>query len=343
MRYERLWRIPTMAGNRVDVARDRDGRLVVLKQAATPAAREGLETYARQLRRLAEIEPIRDFYPPVLACRDGLLVLPYYAHGSVDAAAAGDRETFRTLVRRSVDALLVGAQCAELVGSGQFAGVDGARAFWRHEFTRRYDRLVAALSAGDQPAGLAERALEPVAPWSWSGDGLDRLLRQAVQRPLGLAAHGDFGLNNVLLADPAAASAGLRFIDLRGALPWVEGTPYWDPVLDLGTLVAFHCYIEPALGIRDGVAVAGDHGRLTLDVDEVLALYEATPALAGWAERDPHWRLRLRLAVLIRILGSVSTQLTAAPAQRAERARTVAELLPRAADDLLRTERAARS
>lgn len=342
MRYERLWRIPTMAGHRVDVARDRDGRRVVLKQAATPAAREGLETYARQLRRLAEIEAIRDFYPPVLAYRDGLLVLPYYPHGSVDAAAAGDPETFRTLVRRSVDAALAGAQCGELTGSDRFAGVDGARAFWRHEFTRRYDRLVAALAAGDQPAGWAQRALAPVAPWS-SGDSLDRLLRRAVRRPLGLATHGDFGLNNVLLADPPAATARLRFIDLRGALPWVAGTPYWDPVLDLGTLVAFHCHIEPALGLRDGVAVAGDHGRLTLDVDEVLAILDATPALAGWAERDPHWRLRLRLAVLIRILGSVSTQLTAAPAQRSERARTVAELLPRAADDLLQTERAARS
>jgi hypothetical protein len=306
--------IPTMAGCTVHVAHDAGGRAVILKRAQNEAAAESLRGYARLLRRLGEIPIAAPFYPPVLKLTDDLLVLPYYAHGSLDAAGAGDRTVFTGLVKQAVDALFMTSNLHHMPG-----GVDAARVFWRSQLVGRLDRLAAIDGFVSGPPFTI------ISDWLVSGQ-LDRVLQVAVTRPLGLAAHGDFGLNNVMLAAPGS---DLRFIDLRDSTPWKDDLPWWDPILDLATLIAFHCHIEPTLGVRDGVAVSGPHDRATLTPEEVVAMCPQ-----WWADADPGWRLRLRLGIVIRMLGSVSTQLTSAPLDNEARSRRVTQLLTRAIDDL---------
>ncbi|GAB3951300.1 hypothetical protein GCM10029976_087480 [Kribbella albertanoniae] len=311
--------IPTMAGSTVHLAHDSNGSAVILKRAQTPAAAADLAGYARQLQRLGEIPSAAPFYPPVLRLEDDLLVLPYYSHGSLDAQGAGDRAAFVRLVGQAVDAVFTISALHSMP-----AGVDAARAFWRSQLVSRFDRLKAT------GASVAEPPFSTISGWLASGY-FDQLLDAAVTRPLGLAAHGDFGLNNVMLAAPGSE---LRFIDLRGATPWADDLPWWDPILDLATLITFHCRIEPALGVRDGIAVSGPHNRATLTPDEIVALCPPS-----WTDGDPGWRLRLQLGIVIRILGSVSVQLTSAPIDREARSGRVTHLLTQAIDELSRLTR----
>jgi len=369
MTYRLIRRFPTMAGRCVHLAVAPDGREVVVKRALDPAAAASLAGSVRQLRRLREMPEIAGYYPPVLDYTGDTVVLPYYRRGTLDGAAAGPRETFRRLVAEAVGCLFaVSAQrtfpagsagSAGSVGSAELSGpVLAARAFWRGQLTRRLDRLARA---------GADRWAEPFSSIAAALDDglLDRLLAQAVRRPLGLAAHGDFGLHNVLLAGPDdAASDGadsntadptnaaptnaaptnadptnaapdtagpaFRFIDLRGQTRWAGSLPWWDPVLDLATLITFHTLIEPALGVRDGIDRRPDPGSAalaTLTRDELVAAAAAQPAVRSWVATDPTWQLRTQLGVVTRLLGSVSDQLLTAPGDRRARAGVLTDLL----------------
>jgi hypothetical protein len=129
----------------------------------------------------------------------------------------------------------------------------------------------------------------------------------------------------VLLADADGAGPAFRFIDLRGV--WAGGLPWWDPVLDLATLITFHALIEPALQARDGIVRGPGHGLVTLTRDELVADAAAQPAVRRWVASDPAWHVRLQLGIVVRLLGSVSDQLLTAPGDRRARAGTVTELL----------------
>ncbi len=321
MRYQPIRTIPSMTGCRVEVAVTPDGREVVRKRALTPAAATSLAQYVRQVRSLQGLPGIAGYYPPLLAYADDTVILPCYSRGTLDSAGDRPRSTFRRLVSEAVDCLFAISGHRDFPAEPSApAPLAVARLFWRSQLSRRLDRLTrAGIDPGGEPFRSISRALS---------DGLvDRILARAVNRPLGLAAHGDFGLNNVLLADPAEAGPLFRFIDLRGDTVWSGGLPWWDPILDLATLVAFHELIEPALGVREGIALGPDHGLAVLSRGELIEDALTRPAVRRWVAGDPAWRLRTQLGIVVRLLGSVSAQRMSAPTDRAARAGIVTELL----------------
>jgi len=318
VKYQLIRHIPTMTGCSVEVGVLPDGREVVVKRALTPAAARALAASVRQVRCLRELPELAGYYPRVLAYAEDTVVLPCYSQGTLDAAGAGPRDAFRRQVSEAVD-------CLFAISSSRSFPVEpsptaAARAFWRSQLTRRLDRLE---RAGVRPGGEPFRAIA-----RGLADGLvGRIIDRAVSRPLGLAAHGDFALANVLLADPGEAGPPFRFIDLRGDTVWAGGLPWWDPILDLATLVTFHALIEPALGVREGIARGPDHGLAELGRDELVEDALARPSVRDWVAGDPTWRLRTQLGIVVRLLGSVSAQRASAPRDRAARADIVTELL----------------
>ncbi|MEO6503819.1 MAG: hypothetical protein ABIQ09_18160 [Jatrophihabitantaceae bacterium] len=321
MKYQLIRRIPTMSGCSVDVGVTQDGREVIVKRALNPAAAASLEGYVRQLRRLRELEGIADYYPPLLDYTGDTVVFPCYSRGTLDSAAAGSKDSFRRLVSEAVG-------CVFAISAHRSFPTDpadpldsptaAARAFWRLQLTQRLDRLdQAGVDRAGEPFRSISRALD---------DGLlDRVISHAVSRPLGLAAHGDLSLHNVLLTDPGEAGPAFRLIDLRGS--WAGGLPWWDPVLDLATLVTFHGLTEPALELRDGIARSPDPGLAALTRDELVEDALAQPSVQQWVAGDPAWRLRTQLGIVARLLGSVSVQLSSAPKDRQARAGVVTDLL----------------
>lgn len=321
MKYQVIRHIPTMTGCSVDVGVLPDGREVVVKRALTPAAAKTLAAAVRQVRRLRGLPEIAGYYPPLLAYAEDTLVLPCYSQGTLDAAGARPRNAFRRRVSEAVDCLFAISSHRDFpVEPSRPSPAAVARAFWRSQLSRRLDRLDrAGVERRGEPFRSIARGLD---------DGLvDRIVAGAVSRPLGLAAHGDFALANVLLADPGEAGPPLRFIDLRGDTVWIGDLPWWDPILDLATLITFHALIEPALGVREGIARGPDHGLATLSRDELVSDALARPAVRDWVAGDPAWRLRTQLGIVVRLLGSVSAQRASAPRDRAARADIVTELL----------------
>lgn len=313
---DELRTIPTMSGYDVRVGVLADGRHVVVKRALNQDARRSLAASRRHQESLRRLPEVRDFYPPVLAATDDAVVMPYYPAGSLDANALGDRGEFRRAVAAAVDALLMVSQAVPYPLDSREPPVDTARAFWRDQLQRRLGRL------GRTGLDLGAEPFRSIVTAHAAGT-FERLVHDAVTRPLCLAAHGDFGLNNIVVE----GRGRIRFIDLRGETVWRGGLPWWDPALDLGTLVAFHTMIEPALGVRDGISQGPGHGLHCLTADELSEDIGRGPAGSRWVDDDPAWRTRVLLGIVVRLLGAVGTQLLSAPNDREERARRVTELL----------------
>jgi len=238
------------------------------------------------------------------------MTMPYYPGGTLealpDAAERGDRlsEVIAAHLRISSTHALTGHD-------HRYAGVDGARRFWRDQLQTRLDRLASA--------GFDMRRPPMPAITTWADDRQDAALTATVTRPLALAAHGDLAMANIVLDGPH-----LRFIDLRGV--WANGLPWWDPVLDAASMIAFDCLIKPALGIGHTDPPTPDH---------ITNLFADRAPTGWWETHDPRWRDRLATGLLIRQVGSIGTQLTTAPRDRETRADTVLDLLRETTPDVI--------
>jgi hypothetical protein len=315
MDYRLIRRIPTMLGATVHVAELPSGEQVLVKQAETEAEALKLQEYARHLRVMSELAGGPSIYPPVLDHGDRRLVLPYFPHGTVDRVC--DAATLRALTARALEELFRIAALEPAPSWNASNRKPPARSFLVTEAAARLERLdqvVASTPMGREWA--SNRRLADLTSLFRDGT-MERVAAAVVPRFLGLASHGDFGLNNIVLKEPAGADAAIVFIDTRGR--WHGGLPWWDPVMDLATLLAFHCRIEPALASLlepDGEAAR----QLRLTETEILELCRSGAGFQAWARRDPHWLPRLQVHLAIRLLGNVGIQLTVAPDRQAERA-----------------------
>jgi hypothetical protein len=272
----------------------------------------------------------REAYPSIISYSGAELVLPYYEHGSLDDLSLGpDRPLVRDLTRESLSLLFEIAALVPPVPQARRAALGEVPAQAR----KRVARLETALSTpigrdwGAQPTDSGVTTAEVVdRATNWAHDDVLMPLAKTIgPERLGLAAHGDFGLNNVLLVDPPSTNARLVFIDVRGH--WYDGFPWWDPILDLATLIAFHCRIEPALAAAGEFAAEATKASGRLRENEIRELVRDAPSFQDWIADDPGWERRLEFAIAIRLLGNVSVQLLTAPRNPIRRASIVLELL----------------
>lgn len=139
---------------------------------------------------------------------------------------------------------------------------------------------------------------------------------------ISLAIHGDFGINNVVFKSDALHGDRIVFIDTRARWDAKE-KPRWDIVFDLATLYIFTAVIQPVLASEFGFGVTSPlHGQASL----LTAIIEQAVADTGYGTTDRQWRRRVEAACAVRLLGSISAQLTSARSRHLERARRVAEV-----------------
>jgi hypothetical protein len=333
-RYEFLEELPTDQGRSVHIARTDDGERVLIKQAYDDAWAADLREQARHFQVMRGLLGAGAPYPEVLRHGERLLVLPYYPYGSLDDLSLGDDKALVTELTGSAIGELFRICLVEPEGFQlSEKRVDAARSYLTSHVDKRLARLHRALSS----ASGAAWAAQPHAPGRTRGEALSlgltwitdgRLAAHAGRLGpprLALAAHGDFGLNNVMLMDPPAPGARPVFIDTR--CQWIGGLPWWDPIMDLATLMAFHCRIEPAFaraGGRTSPRVLHAQGRLT--EAEIRDLADGHAAVRAWSASDPGYRDRLEVEIAIRLLGSIGVQLLTAHSHGAERASAVLDL-----------------
>ncbi len=333
MKYQIIQRIPTMIGFTVDIAELPSGEQVIVKRVESEFEKSKLQDYIQHVLIMQKLLKDESIYPPLLYYSDDELVMPFFRYGQADKVA--DRATLYGLTGRALDILFRIAAAdptsvplpnkEERRNLSQSYLVSEARArLQRLEVAFEHNMLAKAWVSRDATNGAMNisRMLEGLTIWITNGQ-LERLSPALAAPSLGLSSHGDFGLNNVLLREPASSEAALVFIDTRGR--WYKGLPWWDPIMDLATLLAFHCRIEPALEALD-VIDESDRVRHRLSETEILDLCSSCKGFQDWISLDPHWRERLQVHLAIRLLGNVSIQLTAAPMLQAERATEVFRL-----------------
>ena len=328
-RYSAVARIPTNAGRAVWIAETASGERVVVKQAETAEWVTDIAEQARHFRVMSALLGPDSPYPPVLDAAPGMLVLPYYEHGSLDDITVNaSPAATRVLINDALSMLL---RIGEVRPAGhQPPPPQATRTFLVRSARARLARLDAALATpdgrrwGQRPvdsSGISRgAALEEHIAWLRDPAVLETITRIGPAR-LALAAHGDFGLNNVLLAGPPRPGARLVFIDVRGL--WHQGYPWWDPVMDLAILSAFSCQVRPALARAGELPAETGTAAGRPEPGQVAAMAQASPAFAAWARDDPDWRQRLEIAVAIRLLGNISVQLVTAPSNPGLRAAVV--------------------
>jgi Phosphotransferase enzyme family len=328
-RYRAIAWIPTNAGRSVCIAETASGGRVVVKRAQTAVWAADLAEQARHFRVMSALLGADSPYPPVLEAAPGRLVLPYYEHGSLDDITAHASQAHTRILLN--DALSLLLRIGEVRPPGhQPPPPQVARTFLVCSARTRLARLDAALAtpAGREwgqhripGSGLPRGALlEEHTAWLRDPAVLDSITRIGPGR-LALAAHGDFGLSNVLLATPPRPGARLVFIDVRGL--WHHGYPWWDPVMDLAILSAFSCQIRPALARAGELPAEAGTVPGRPGPGQVAGLAQASPDFTAWARDDPYWRQRLDIAVAIRLLGNISVQLGTAPRNPGLRAAVV--------------------
>lgn len=325
--YELLETIPTNTGRRVHIARTPTGERVLVKRAYTDEWARDLQEQARHFRTLAALLGTNSVYPEVVEHADRLLVLRFYEHGSLDdLSLTGDPAATRALTRTALHALFRVAASTPPDFQADAPWRQLSTSYLTDQASRRVDRLDAALRGPARDWAAANgRGATLAHATSWITDGtLARHADRLGPWRLALAAHGDFGLNNVMLVDPPTPAARVVFIDTRGI--WHGGYPWWDPIMDLATLIAFHCRIEPAL------AAAGERAPEMLTSPARLAEAEIRAAVAddqvfaALTADDLGWRDRLEVEIAIRLLGNVSVQLLTAPQNPERRADAVLQL-----------------
>lgn len=330
-RYRLIERFPTDQGRSVDVAETAQGERVLIKRAHDKSAVQELADQTRHFlamhRLLGEHAP----YPEVIQHGEGLLIMRFYPHGSLDDLSLGDdKPLVASLTASAIGKLfqIAALRADEAATSPELT--DAAADFLTAQAEKRVARLRRALAglcwADQLYDGHRTRGEVLTQMLAWITDGtLAAHARKLGPPRLGVSAHGDFGLNNIMLAGPPAPQADLVFIDTRGL--WIGGLPWWDPVMDLATLLAFHCRIEPAfaaVGGRTAPEVLSAGARLT--EAEILDLAERDEAVAAWTAHDPAYRDRLEIELAIRLLGSVSVQLLTAHSHGESRAAAVLHL-----------------
>jgi hypothetical protein len=330
--YRLIRQIPTNRGRSVFVGEAESGRRVLVKQAHTAEWATDLRAQTRHFLVMNELLGGGTVYPAVLQHDDRMLVLPYYEHGSLDELSFGDQaELVRRLTAAAVhEVFRIAALCPS--GFDLAEATRAGAAFVLDQAVKRVARLDEALATAagrewaaqpyDDRRSRADAVAEAV---GWIRDGTLAAAAPRLGPPrLGLASHGDFGLNNVMLAEEPAAGSGLVFIDTRGL--WLAGWPCWDPVLDLATLIAFHCRIEPRLAAAGELPGEARDAAARLPEPTVRALAAADGAVQAWTATDPGWADRLEVEIFIRLLGNVSVQLLTAPRNAGQRAAAVLDL-----------------
>jgi hypothetical protein len=329
--YESLRVIPTNQGRTVHVARTRGGDQVLAKVAHTDEWALDIAEQVRHFSRMGRLLGADSVYPEVLESRERLLIMPFYSHGSLDDLSLGDDHSL--VLELTTTALHALFHIATVQPPGfvpDAAWTEAASSFVPSQVAKRMARLEDALQrfpgwlAEPTADGTRQEAVTDAVAWVAGGALADAAHRLAPPA-LGLAAHGDFGLNNIMLAGPPALGARIVFIDTRGL--WHGGWAWWDPIMDLATLITFHCRIEPALAAAGELSprILRARGRLT--EQDILDAVTADKAFEAWAARDPGWRERLEVDIAIRLLGNVSVQLLTAPRNGELRAAAVLELL----------------
>jgi hypothetical protein len=341
--YRLIDRFSTDQGRSVHVAETADGERVLIKRAYDKTWIEDLADQTRHFLTMHRVLGQHGPYPKVIKHGEGLLVMSFYPYGSLDdLSLRDDKPLVASLTAAAIGKLFEIAtlwptkaagqeSAAGLAASGELAAA--AAGFLTAQARRRMARLRRALASSTGSAWAAQRydshriraeALTQMS--SWITDGTLAACAPKLGPPrLGLAAHGDFGLNNIMLAGPPTPKAGLVFIDTRGL--WLGGLPWWDPIMDLATLLAFHCRIEPAfaaVGGRTSPEVLTAVARLSEAA--ILDLVERSDAAAAWVAQDPAYRDRLEVEIAIRLLGSVSVQLLTAHSHGEARATAVLRL-----------------
>jgi hypothetical protein len=308
-RYQVVSRLDTESNSTAYVCRDEHGALVVVKRA--PAAPDALGSSADELAAQArQVEAVRPFapaglYPPILARDRRTLVIPFYPDGSAGALARSDPARAVDVLGAALDALFAVAGAAD-------SRPAGASESMAAELSSRARRLLGRLEA--EP-GLTLLDAASGRPVSSLVPALVRGRREPLPGRMALAAHGDLVPTNVVVA-PAGAEPAVRFIDVRGRVPWRGGLPWWDPVLDIAAVVA---WLRGARALGEPVPAA------TIEA----ALLERLPASAAferWASLDRAWRSRLDLAVAAKLLGKVSIELVYGGRERTARAQLMWEL-----------------
>jgi aminoglycoside phosphotransferase (APT) family kinase protein len=309
--------LPTNLGRTVSVVRTPSGKRYLLKAAATPHWR------AELLQQSTHFDVLRDYfgatapYPRVIELGPAHMVMEFYDGGSLDDLAfSGDRTDVEHLVEELLELYLhlsfdsqspidaeAGSELARLATS--FTGTQVRSRISRlEEAVLRFPAFVShrppwsESTRGDVIAGAASR----IESWSTSA-GIHQVA------PLRLSVHGDLGLNNVLLRSTRDRS--LVLIDTRGI--WIDGRPWWDPLLDLATLLVFHCRVDPTLAACDPGRRPIHHGSGRISEDRLRSIVEAACERHDVNASVPDWRERLELYIAVRLLGAVSVQVLSAP------------------------------
>lgn len=326
MSHEVVRTIPTNQGRRVEVGLRPDGQLVLVKTAESDEWSEELRAQRRHFEFMREVLGPDAPYPEVLAVARTSVTLRYYQHGSLDELSYGD--DLGLVVHLAARALDDVFSIATHPAAGRVSSTDVAGKWVADHARQRSRRLREAMRRSTATEGVATtpefgRAVDEVVAWT-EAPGIDSASRRVAAPQLGLAAHGDFGLNNVLLQEAPSESAPLVFIDTRAM--WIDGIPLWDPIMDLATLIAFHCRIEPALARAGEIPPAAATGGARLTEAGIRAQVAASSGFQRWTAQDPSWPLRLELLIAIRLLGNVSVQLTTARSGNLKRASEVLRL-----------------
>ncbi|HEX6521159.1 MAG TPA: hypothetical protein VF070_14305 [Streptosporangiaceae bacterium] len=329
--YRLIEQFPTDQGRGVYVAETAQGQRVLIKRAYDKNWVQDLTDQTRHFLVLSRMLGANAPYPEVIQYDEGLLVMRFYPHGSMDDLSLGDDKPLVASLTASAIGKLFEIAALRPAGAADGSELAAAAAdYLTAQADKRLARLRRALAgspwAGQRYDSRRTRGEVLTEMLAWITDGtLAARARKLGPPRLGLAAHGDFGLNNIMLAEPPSPRADLVFIDTRGL--WIGGLPWWDPIMDLATLLAFHCRIEPAfaaVGGRTSPEVLSAGARL--GEAEILDLAERNEAVTAWVAGDPCYRDRLEIEIAIRLLGSVSVQLLTAHSHGEARAAAALDL-----------------
>src|ERR1700761_4745399 len=220
--YRLIDQFPTDQGRGVYVAETADGERVLIKRAYDRAWVQDLTDQTRHFLALHRLLGQGGPYPRIVKYGEGLLVMSFYPYGSLDdLSLRDDKALVASLTGAAIGKLfeIAALRPAEATASGELAAA--AAGFLTAQASKRMARLERALASPAGSAWGAQRlddhrtraeALTQVS--AWITDGTLAACAPKLGPPrLGLAAHGDFGLNNIMLAGPPAPAADLIFID----------------------------------------------------------------------------------------------------------------------------------
>jgi Phosphotransferase enzyme family len=337
--YRLIKELATDYGRSVHIGEAPDGNRVLVKRAQDETWSRELQAQARHFTVMRHLLGDGAPYPEVLEQSEDTLVMPFFPYGSLDDLSLGDDRTLvATLTASAIHQIFLIAMVEPAAFRRTSEWRDASSGYLITQADKRMSRLRAALRsaegrtwAGDaytrgdgQVAGSRGEVLDEAL--GWITDGLLAAHAGRLGPPrLGIASHGDFGLNNVMLAQPPGPASQLVFIDTRGL--WISEFPWWDPVMDLATLIAFHCRIEPTLAAVGGRTSPGVlRARARLPEVAIRDMAASDDAVRAWKAGDPYAQQRLEVNIAIRLLGNISVQLLTARSRGMERATAVLDL-----------------